>query len=210
VKALAALGGGLDETDRSGRPIRYRLIDPSDDLDDVTAMLHEAYAPLARAGMRFVASHQDVETTRRRVASGVTVVALDGERVVGIVTVRDPGVKGGSAHYSRPDVATFGQLAVRPSHQGRGIGGRLLALVEEIARQRGAAELALDTSEHAAHLIALYEAKGYRFVEHTKWDAVNYRSVVMSKVLGPPRAASSGRPDVLVDLPAPHHELDAP
>ncbi|MGE0705589.1 MAG: hypothetical protein AB7F99_12680 [Vicinamibacterales bacterium] len=44
--------------------VRYRRILPDDDLDAITAMLHEAYAPLAAAGMRFVASHQSMDTTR--------------------------------------------------------------------------------------------------------------------------------------------------
>jgi GNAT superfamily N-acetyltransferase len=182
--SVAALVRGFTESDRCGVPIHFRLVLPTDDLEDITEMLHEAYAPLARAGMHFVASHQDSERTRQRVSGGVTVVALDGDRVVGIVTVRDPGAKAGASHYARPDVASFGQFAVRPSHQKRGIGARLLALIEEIARERGASELALDTSEHASHLIALYEAKGYRFVEHAKWDLVNYRSVILSKPLG--------------------------
>lgn len=43
--------------------------------------------------------------------------------------------------------------------------------------------LALDTSERALHLIALYQAKGYRFVEHITSPDVNYRSVILAKVL---------------------------
>jgi DNA-binding winged helix-turn-helix (wHTH) protein len=43
--------------------------------------------------------------------------------------------------------------------------------------------MALDTSEHADHLISIYKNRGYRFVEHVRWESVNYRSVVLSKVL---------------------------
>lgn len=46
-----------------------------------------------------------------------------------------------------------------------------------------AAMLALDTSEHAAHLIALYQSKGYAFVEHIQWRDVNYRSMIFAKRL---------------------------
>ena len=204
MSRLASLRDGVDELDRSGRAIRYRLILATDDLEDITELLHEAYAPLAEAGMRFVASHQDAATTRKRVSSGVTVVALDRDCVVGIVTVRDPGAKSGSPHYQRPDVASFGQLAVRPSHQGRGIGARLLELIEDVAREQGAAELALDTSEHAARLISMYEAKGYRFVEHARWDVVNYRSVVLSKTLvGDAPALSAPSPGSSLPAPPP-------
>ena len=44
--------------------------------------------------------------------------------------------------------------ASSPSHQGRGVGVTLMNLVEQRAREQGVAELGLDTSEHAAGLIA--------------------------------------------------------
>ena len=83
----------------------------------------------------------------------------------------------------RPDVAGFGQFAVRPSHQRRGIGSTLLTLVDGLAREKNVKMLALDTSEHAIELIALYEAKGYRFVEYVQWSDVNYRSRIFAKTL---------------------------
>ena len=146
-------------------------------------MLHAAYRPLAEAGMRFVASHQEAETTRRRMAGGETIVALVDNHVVGVVTWRKPGGTGGPPHLQRADVAKFGQFAVDPVFQRRGIGSALLELVEDRVREEGIERLALDTSERATDLIRLYEGKGFRFVEHTQWESVNYRSVVMSKKL---------------------------
>jgi len=146
-------------------------------------MLHEAYAPLAEQGMRFVASHQNSDTTRLRMGRGETIVALDGLAIVGIITLKDAANTKGSPFYDRPDVAGFGQFAVRPSDQNLGIGSTLLALVEERALQKGVVELGLDTSEHAFHLIQLYQSKGYRFVEYVQWSATNYRSVLLAKRL---------------------------
>jgi ribosomal protein S18 acetylase RimI-like enzyme len=77
----------------------------------------------------------------------------------------------------------FSQFGVEPGLQRRGIGSILLDLVERRARETGAGELALDTAEGAAHLIKLYEKRGYRFVEHADWEKTNYRSVVLSKRL---------------------------
>ncbi len=77
------LRSGLTLPDESGRGILYRFIQPTDDVDVITDMLHEAYAPLLAAGMRYVASHQDAATTSRRMGKGDTVVALDGQAVVG-------------------------------------------------------------------------------------------------------------------------------
>jgi len=168
------------------RRLTFRALLPTDDLDAITEMLHEAYAPLAAAGMRYLASHQNVETTRRRLAAGVTFVAVDGEQIVGTVTLKDAEATSGSPFYDRPGVADFGQFAVRPSYQRCGIGSRLLALVEDHARARGAQELALNTSEHAVGLIAMYQRLGFRFIEHVQWSVVNYRSVILSKSLLPP------------------------
>lgn len=77
------------------------------------------------------------------------------------MTLKDAAATHGSPFYDRPDVASFGQFAVRPSHQGCGIGSTLMRLVEQRARDKGAAALALDTAEHATHLIVMYEVKGY-------------------------------------------------
>ncbi len=163
--------------------VRYRSIRPDDDIDALTSMLHEAYAPLAAAGMRFVASHQSVETTRRRMRGGETFVAVHDDLIVGTVTLADAEHTSGSAFLARPDVADFGQFAVSPPFQRRGIGSALLTIVEERAREQGLSELALNTSEHATHLIDMYTKKGFRFVEYVRWPDVNYRSVVLSKTL---------------------------
>jgi predicted N-acetyltransferase YhbS len=93
-------------------------------------MLHEAYAPLAARGMRFVASHQNSATTHKRMARGETMVAEDEGAIVGVVTLKHADETHGSPFYERPDVAGFGQFAVRPSHQSRGIGAALLNLVK--------------------------------------------------------------------------------
>ena len=102
---------------------------------------------------------------------------------MGIVTLAEIASTRGSPFYDREDVASFGQFAVRPSHQGRGIGAKLMSLVEERAREKGVRELALDTSERAADLIAMYRARGFRFIEHIQWGDTNYRSMVFSKTL---------------------------
>ena len=171
---------GIDFPDHAGRSIGYRYLASNDDVDTITAMLHEAYAPLAAAGLRFHASHQDSSVTQKRLAKGETIVALDDAEIVGIVTLSEAFATGGTAFYDRPDVASFGQFAVRPGYQGRGIGSRLMALIEQRAAEKGVGEPALDTSESASELIAMYRAKGYRFIEYVQWEVTNYRSMKSS------------------------------
>jgi hypothetical protein len=63
------------------------------------------------------------------------------------------------------------------------IGSKLMDLVEERAREKGVAELALDTSEKATQLIEMYQVKDFRFTEYVQWKITNYRSMVFSKKL---------------------------
>ena len=81
------------------------------------------------------------------------------------------------------EVSSLHQFAVLPQHQGHGIGGKLLAFVEDKARACGAREIALDTADGAADLIDWYRRRGYREVGHVQWDGKTYRSLVMSKTL---------------------------
>ncbi len=110
---------------------------PTDNLDVITGLPHEAYAPLAAAGMRFVASHQDAVTTRQRLEDGETFVAPAGDLIVGIVTLKEVHATHGTPFCDRSDVADCGQFADRPSYQGHGIGSRLIELVERRAREKG-------------------------------------------------------------------------
>ena len=106
-----------------------------------------------------------------------------GTDYVGTVTLSPPETPGGSPWLDRPDVAKFNQLCVHPSHQGRGLGARLMDVVERRAAELGAAHVACDTSEHALALIRLYERRGYVVVEHVNFRP-DYRSVVLSLELG--------------------------
>jgi GNAT superfamily N-acetyltransferase len=160
-----------------------RAIRGDDSLEELTDLLHRAYAPLAALGLRFFASHQSVEQTRDRVRAGRTFVAVVDGRIVGTVTLYAARERKGPQWYRRKDIAYFGQFAIEPALQGRGYGNALLSHVEAIARADGLAELALDTAETAHHLIEYYRRHDFRVVEYTQWDVTNYRSVVMSKAL---------------------------
>jgi GNAT superfamily N-acetyltransferase len=146
-------------------------------------LLHRAYAPLAARGMRFLASHQDENKTRERIESGECHVAVlrNSGRIIGTVVFVPPWAPSDGDYYRQPHVAWFQQFAVEPEFQGRGIGGLLLDVVERRAAKTGAAEVALDTSEHATGLIALYRRRGYEVVARESWDVTNYASVIMRK-----------------------------
>lgn len=163
--------------------VTIRRLRETDDLHALTELLHRSYAQLAAMGLNFVATYQDVDTTRSRIENAECFVAEHEQKIVGTIVFRDCNRSGGCEWYDRPDVASFGQFGVEPGLQKLGIGSRLLEHVERRAREKGAAELALDTAEPAQHLIDYYARRGYRIVGRNKWDVVNYRSVIMSKTL---------------------------
>jgi GNAT superfamily N-acetyltransferase len=176
--------------------LTLRRLDPADSMADLTALLHRAYQSLAAAGLRFLASHQDEATTRSRCSEGECWVAVEGRDVVATLTLRSGGQSIKCRCYDRRDVAIFGQFAVAPEFQGRGIGSRLLDLAERRAREQGFAEIACDTSEKAEALLSYYGRRGYRVVESVQWEETNYRSAVLSKPLSwlSKRAAAPAAP----------------
>lgn len=152
-------------------------------IEELTEMLHSAYHPLAEKGMRYLATHQPPETTLSRLKKGDSFLGFIGDELVSTVTIVKEDPHEPCSWYQRPDVYFFTQFAVKPCYQGVGLGKRLMDFVEDYAYKSGAKEMALDTSEHAHHLIAMYEKRGYRFIEYAQWGATNYRSVILSKKL---------------------------
>lgn len=163
-----------------------RLLHSQDSVAELTALLHRAYAELAAAGMHFVASRQSVETTQRRVSEGECWVATMEDRLVGTIVWVRPRPDHRVRYYQNPQVAHFGQFAVDPDFRHSGIGRELLLKAESRAAEEGFTSFALDTSDQAQHLIALYAHWGYREVDRHDWrPGVNYESVVMAKDIHP-------------------------
>lgn len=163
--------------------VSIRALAPTDSLASLTKLLHAAYAGLGAMGFNYTAVDQTEDVTHNRISRGQCLVAVEGDTVVGTIVFYPPGQQKGSPCFERPGVAAIGQFGVLPDRQGSRIGSRLLREAERLALASGAAELALDTSAGAIHLVAWYEREGFRFAEHAQWHGKTYRSVVMSKSL---------------------------
>lgn len=164
-------------------PITIRRIVPTDSLEELTNLLHRAYQAQVKMGLQPLAGRQDVETTRKRALNGECYLAFDGPRIVGTILFHEVEDAKGPPWFQRKDVDSFSQFGVDPDLQGRGVGQRLLDVVERRAIECGAKELGLSMAEPDAGLMQFYLRRGYRFVEHWQWPYTNYRSAILSKML---------------------------
>ncbi|MCV2352424.1 GNAT family N-acetyltransferase [Paucibacter sp. Y2R2-4] len=175
-----------------------RALRPEDSLEELTDLLHAAYASLGVQGWNFTAVDQPVELTAKRVSSGNCIVAEEGGRLVGTVMVRPcyrPERDAWALNtpwYLRADTAILSQFAVHPDCQGQGLGERLMDAAEAWASKQGFAHIALDTAKPAVHLQARYAKRGYNPVGEVQWDGKTYSSVLMVKDLSPTAALLEG------------------
>jgi GNAT superfamily N-acetyltransferase len=151
---------------------------------ELTELIHEAYKPLADKGFRYTGTYQPVEKTLERLKRGESYLAFGDGQLVGTISLYEPKADSPCDYYRKEGIYHFGQYAVQPMFQGRGIGNALLQFVEKRTKILGGKELSLDTAEGAVELIATYQRHGYRIVATTQWAFTNYLSVVMTKEIG--------------------------
>jgi GNAT superfamily N-acetyltransferase len=162
-----------------------RRLAPEDSLDELTALLHHAFAPLGRMGLTCSCIAQTSATTARRIARGTCFVALQGRRLVGTVTLERPDPASDCAWYRQSRTASAHQLGVEPGAQRRGCGTALLQRAEQWAAEHGYAELALDTPRRARHLVDWYRVHGFEPMADFRHAGKRYRSVVLAKAVAP-------------------------
>src|SRR5579872_349061 len=97
------------------------------------------------------ANHFDLESHEVTHRSGAFLLAYVDGRPAGCAAVRRIGA----------DVAEVKRMYVRPDARTRGLGTALLAQLEAIARELGAARLVLETGERQAEALALYRRAGF-------------------------------------------------
>lgn len=178
-------------------PVTVRRLRPSDSLEELTDLLHRAYASQVAMGLRPLAGRQSVEQTRERTGSGECFVAVrvhaGREVILGTILFQEVETAAFPPFFQLDGVGHFSLLGVDPSGQGRGVGAALIAAVESRSRELGLRELALSMAAPDAPLRAYYEKRGFRTVEYWRWPYTNYQSTIMSRpvppaVGGPPRS----------------------
>jgi GNAT superfamily N-acetyltransferase len=159
-----------------------RRFDPAcDSFDELTLMLHRSFARLGGMGLNCTCVDQSSLVTKARAMGGDCYVAVCNGRLVGTMTLYAQDCDSACALYQRDDTASIRQFGVDPAYQSRGIGKSLLAYADHWAAIRGYAELALDTPQPAAHLIAFYRGQGFRITDFVRFAGKQYDSAILSK-----------------------------
>ena len=120
--------------------------------------LLDAYSRDAAGGGQpladFAKQHLVAELAARPQA--FSVLAFDGTQPVGLINC----IEGFSTFACRPLVNVH-DVVVLASHRGRRVGEQMLALVEQLARERGACKLTLEVLAGNRSAITLYERVGF-------------------------------------------------
>ena len=158
-----------------------RRFNSTDSIEEVTEMLHRAFAPMAMLGANCQCVDQSPSTTRERMARGDCLVAVADRRIVGTLTLETCDPSSSVAHYRKPGVASLHQFAVDPAYQGAGVGRSMLKVATMWAHMRQFGELALDTPALALDVRSYYARQGFRWVAGVRVAGRSHDSVVMSK-----------------------------
>ncbi|GLR13447.1 hypothetical protein GCM10007907_22370 [Chitinimonas prasina] len=166
-------------------PVLLRPWQGKDSAEALTALLHRAFAPMARMGLDCASARQQPAATEARLASGQGFVAEVNGQLVGTLTVYGTLPRSDADAYREPGVASVHQFAVEPDWQRRGVGDALLRMAERWAQCQGCHALALDTPQQARHLLTYYLRKGYILAESLRFTGRSYQSLVLRKSIAP-------------------------
>lgn len=141
------------------------LIRPAVEADDaaVGALLVEAFlSQYERLGLGIATSAErlaDLRDQAEKRANACVLVAEDGGRVVGTVSLYPPGAPRSEAWI--PGAADLRLLGIDAAHQGKGLSGRLMDAAEALARTWNVPAICLHTRREAAGVARLYVRRGY-------------------------------------------------
>lgn len=130
------------------------------DIDAIVALVESAYR--GESGLRGWTTESHLLDGRRTDAADVG--ALIGDSASRLLLAERDGRLRASCHVERQgDIGYFGMFAVDPGEQGGGLGKRVLAEAERIAREEWHCRaMQMMVIEQRGELIAWYQRRGYR------------------------------------------------
>lgn len=170
--------------------LTVRLFAP-DDAEELTSLLHAAYAELGAMGLNYTAVDQDPSTTLARAQGGQCwIVEDEAGTIVGTLTMTFPpssGLQELTSEARAEGRAWLNQMAVSPEKQRSGIASHLWELGRRWAIDQGAVSVGVDTAIPAVHLVQLYASWGFEQCDTIHWAGKTYDSAVMTRPLAPSR-----------------------
>ncbi|MEK8129916.1 GNAT family N-acetyltransferase [Paenibacillus filicis] len=154
-------------------------------LADAPAILDltlRAYAPIRELGLSFPAATADLGKVENNIRRQRTYVLLVDGSIVSTVSISLPEWVRQVIEYPF-ELPFIWWFATDPEYGGKGIGGRLLDRVEELAcRELNSDAVTLSTSTRHPWLVDMYKRRGYETVKETDKGEQGI-SVIMRKAI---------------------------
>ncbi|MCA9271590.1 MAG: GNAT family N-acetyltransferase [Phycisphaerales bacterium] len=176
----------ITETKPDQAPVTVRRFLTGDSIEEITHLLHRAYARQKAIGLDPLAGRQDYARTLDRVLNSECFLAFmdheqDNQRIVGVILLNEHEQVTFPEYFLRDGVAHFAMFAVDPTLQAIGVGTRLLDTCVRRARELGNTQMALSMAKPDAALLRYYERRGYEQVQEWQWPYTNYVSLILAK-----------------------------
>jgi GNAT superfamily N-acetyltransferase len=136
-----------------------------------------------------VSKEDETAVARGLLAFNEAWIGPSNEQPVRFVARDELGVVGGLLGHTRWSWLYVAKLWVDERGRGQGIGTKLLAAAEELARTRGCTDASLDTFEYQAR--PFYEKLGYELFGTLDGYPPGYRQFYLRKRLGSPGTSST-------------------
>lgn len=138
-------------------------------ISEVHALFEQVRFELALRGLDlWQHGYPDLDLIERDVLAGGTYGHWENERLLAVVTLdfqQAPQYDNITWPYASERPLVVHRLAVLPTAQGRGHGGRMMDFAEDLAAERNATSIRLDTYTPNARNMAFYDKRGYTRAE---------------------------------------------
>ena len=147
--------------------------------ENVVSLIRQSFEERISQGLVFTCSSMSVDEFMNRTKDSIVLVAIDKDsnRLLGTGTISlrtdKRGILYGYIEYA----------AIAPDLKRCGIGSKLLAAREKIAKEKGAKYILSDTAVGAVSSIKYHKKNGFRIILLTHYPTTNYYSYVFRKDL---------------------------
>lgn len=175
-----------DAGSRISAPVTIRRFLTGDSIEEITALLHRAYARQRAIGLDPLAGRQDNARTLDRVLNSECFLAFmdheqDTQRIVGVILLNEHERVSFPEYFLRPGVSHFAMFGVDPRLQAIGVGQRLLDACTRRAKELGSSQMALSMAAPDSALLRYYQRRGYEEVQRWQWPYTNYPSLILAR-----------------------------